>query len=51
LAEALAKENGVKILLLNSAHNLSKDDLKAGLTYEQIMRNNLEKLKLGLGCR
>ena len=51
LAAALAKENGVKILLLNSAHNLSKDDLKAGLTYEQIMRNNLEKLKLGLGCR
>lgn len=51
LAAALAKENGVKILLLNSAHNLSKDDLKAGLTYEQIMRNNLEKLKLGLGCQ
>jgi len=51
LAESLAQEAGVKILLLNSAHNLSKNDLRAGLTYEEIMRNNLEQLSLGLKCQ
>ncbi|MBN2884486.1 zinc ABC transporter substrate-binding protein [Patescibacteria group bacterium] len=51
LAESLAQEAGVKILLLNSAHNLSKSDLRAGLTYEEIMRNNLKQLSLGLKCQ
>jgi zinc transport system substrate-binding protein len=51
LAEALAQENGVKILLLNSAHNLSKDDLKDGLSYLDIMRSNLKQLSTGLLCR
>jgi len=51
LAEALASEAGVKILLLNSAHNVSKDDMRAGVTYENIMRDNLAQLKLGLKCQ
>lgn len=51
LAESLAQEAGVKILLLSSAHNLSKSDLQAGLTYEEIMRNNLKQLSLGLKCQ
>ncbi|PKM89412.1 zinc-binding protein [Candidatus Falkowbacteria bacterium HGW-Falkowbacteria-2] len=51
LAEALASEANVSILTLNSAHNLSREDLRAGLTYERIMRENLEKLKLGLKCQ
>ncbi len=51
LAEALAQENGVKILLLNSAHNLSKDDLKDGLSYLDIMQSNLKQLSTGLLCR
>jgi len=51
LAEALAQENGVKILLLNSAHNLSKDDLKDGLSYLDIMQSNLKQLRTGLLCR
>ncbi|MDD3285573.1 MAG: zinc ABC transporter substrate-binding protein [Patescibacteria group bacterium] len=51
LAQSLAKDAGVKILMLNSAHNVSKDDLKTGITYEQIMRNNLKELVLGLKCR
>ncbi len=51
LAEALAQENGVKILLLNSAHNLSKADLKASLSYLEIMQANLKQLNTGLLCR
>lgn len=51
LAQAIAEENDVEILKLNSAHNLSRDDLKAGITYEEIMRDNLEKLKTGLKCQ
>lgn len=51
LAEALAKESGVKILRLNSAHNLSKADLRSGLSYLEIMANNLETLSLGLKCQ
>jgi len=51
LAESLAKDAGVKILILNSAHNVSKDDIKSGLTYEQIMKNNLKQLSLGLKCQ
>lgn len=51
LAESLAKDAGVEILILNSAHNVSKDDIKAGLTYEQIMKNNLKQLSIGLKCR
>lgn len=51
LAEALAQEVGVDILLLNSAHNVSKEDMRAGITYEEIMRTNLGQLKLGLKCQ
>lgn len=51
LAEALAQENGAKILLLNSAHNLSKADLKEGLSYLDIMQSNLKQLSTGLLCR
>ncbi len=51
LAQSIAEENDVKILMLNSAHNVSRDDLKAGVTYIEIMRDNLEKLKTGLKCQ
>lgn len=51
LAESLASELGIKILPLNSAHNVSKANLKAGLSYEEIMRANLEQLIIGLKCQ
>jgi zinc transport system substrate-binding protein len=51
LAETLARKQGVTILFLNSAHNLSKADIKAGLSYEEIMRNNLDKLIIAFKCR
>ncbi|NCT54398.1 zinc ABC transporter solute-binding protein [Candidatus Falkowbacteria bacterium] len=50
IAETLARETKTKLLLLNAAHNLSKDDYQAGLTFILIMENNLENLSVGLNC-
>ena len=51
LTEAIAREAGVKVLSLHNLHNLSKDDLQSGVSYEKLMRRNLESLKTGLECR
>lgn len=51
LSEAIAREAGVKVLSLHNLHNVSKEDLQAGVGYEALMRRNLEQLKTGLGCR
>lgn len=48
IAEIAAKECQVSLLMLNGTHNVSKDDLSAGITYVEIMRKNLENLKKGL---
>lgn len=49
VAETLSEQTGAKMYLLHGAHNLSKEELKAGITYVQIMKENLERLKVGLG--
>lgn len=51
IAETLARETGAKLLLLNGAHNLSKEDFASGASYLSLMENNLENLKLGLNCQ
>lgn len=48
VARVIAAESGAKILLLHSAHNLSKDELESGATYVSIMENNIENLREGL---
>lgn len=48
VARSLAEGTGAKLLLLHSAHNLSKEDFEAGKTYISLMRQNLENLKEGL---
>lgn len=48
VAQSLAEETGAKLLLLHSAHNLSKEDFEAGKTYVSLMRQNLKNLKEGL---
>ncbi len=48
IAEIIANECKVSLLMLNGAHNVSKDDLKSGITYIDIMKKNLENLKKGL---
>ena len=48
IATEIARETGAMVLELHSAHNVSKDDFDAGITYVDIMEANLEKLKEAL---
>lgn len=49
VAQVIVDETGVRLLLLHGAHNISKEDLESGKTYMEIMYDNLENLKEGLG--
>lgn len=49
IARIISSETGAEMVMLHAAHNLSKDELEQGLTYLQIMEQNLEKLKKGFG--
>jgi len=49
VARVIAEETGAKLLLLHGAHNVSAEELESGLTYLEIMRGNLDRLKEGLG--
>lgn len=49
VSRVIADQTGAEMMLLHGAHNLSKDELASGITYLQIMTDNLEKLKKGLG--
>lgn len=51
IAETLAKETSAKLLLLNGAHNLAKEDYDSGATFLSIMEENLRNLSLGLDCQ
>lgn len=48
VAGIIAEETGATLSLLHGAHNVSKDELKSGVTYITIMKGNLERLKAGL---
>jgi len=50
IAETLSKETNTKMLLLNAAHNLTKEDFENKATFLSIMKDNLESLKIGLQC-
>ena len=51
IAETIARETGAKLLLLNAAHNLSKDQFERGVSFIEILNADLENLKIGLECR
>jgi zinc transport system substrate-binding protein len=51
VAEALAREAGVKTETLNPLEGLTADERAAGDDYLSVMRANLEKLRTALGCR
>ena len=51
LARAMARELGVRILVLNPGHNLTRAEIRAGVTFFDIMETNLRSLEDGLGCR
>jgi zinc transport system substrate-binding protein len=48
VAKLISNQTGAKMLLLHSAHNVSKEDFEKGITYLDIMRENLENLKEAL---
>ena len=48
IAKTISDETGAKVLLLHSAHNVTKEDLDKGITYIDIMNNNIGNLKEGL---
>lgn len=51
VADTIARETGAKVLRLNGAHNIGRDDLAAGATFLSLMDQNLENLRIGLQCR
>ncbi|MBM3209153.1 zinc-binding protein [Candidatus Shapirobacteria bacterium] len=50
VAQTLAKETGAGLLLLNPAHNLTKDEFEKNESFLSIMEKNLSNLKIGLFC-
>jgi zinc transport system substrate-binding protein len=51
IAKTISDETGVPILLLNGAHNITSDQFKSGISFIDIMRENLENLRAGLDCK
>jgi len=51
MARLIARELGADVRVLNPGHNLTKAQFEAGLTFIDLMRQNLENFKHGLGCR
>jgi len=47
-ARVIAAETGATPLLLHSAHNVSQEELDKGITYLDIMNQNLENLREAL---
>lgn len=50
IAETLSKETEAGMIALNSAHNIAKDQMEAGISFFEIMKTNLYNLKKGLLC-
>ena len=51
VAETLAQETNTKLLLLNPAHNLTKEEFDQNVSYIKVMQNNLNNLIIGLNCQ
>ena len=48
IADVLCEDTGAKKLLFHSCHNISREDFEAGVTYLDLMRQNLINLKEAL---
>lgn len=49
VAEIISEETGAKPLLLHSCHNVTRQEFEEGVTYLQLMEQNVENLRIGLG--
>ena len=48
VAEIIGEETGAEPLLLHSCHNVPRAQFDAGVTYVQLMRQNIENLRKGI---
>ena len=48
VAQTISEATGAKMLVFNTVHNISKDEINNGATYVSIMKENLENLKQAL---
>lgn len=48
VAEIIGEETGAQPLLLHSCHNVTRAQFEAGITYAELMRQNVENLRKGL---
>ncbi len=48
MVNAICKDTGAKKMLLNAVHNVTDEDFKAGKTYVDLMKPNVEALKEAL---
>ena len=48
IADSICETTGAETLLLHSCHNISKDEMEAGVTYLELMEQNLSNLKEAL---
>ena len=48
LAGMIATETGAQALMLHTIHNVSADEIAAGITYVQLQRQNIEALRIAL---
>ena len=51
IAETIAGETKAKMLLLNAAHNLSRDQFEQGLSFFDVLKKDLENMRVGLECK
>jgi zinc transport system substrate-binding protein len=51
VSEIIANETGAKLLKLNGAHNITKDEFRKGVTFLSLMEDNLVSIKTGLECK
>lgn len=48
VANSISEQTGAQVLTFSTAHNVTKSEFDSGITYIDIMRNNLEAIKKAL---
>ena len=51
VANVIAKETGCGLLMLNAAHNVTREEMEGGIMFISLMEKNLENLMVGLQCQ
>jgi zinc transport system substrate-binding protein len=48
VSDIIGEETGAEPLLLHSCHNVTRAEFERGITYEELMRQNIENLRAGI---